>query len=65
MPQSTTSDSPSSPLIIHGRIHGGIAQGAGEALLEHCHYDAQDGQLLAASLMTVPRRPTCRSMPPI
>jgi len=45
------------PLIIHGQIHGGIAQGAGQALLEHCHYDAQDGQLLAASFMdyAVPR----------
>jgi len=45
------------PLIIHGQIHGGIAQGAGQALLEHCHYDPQDGQLLAASFMdyAVPR----------
>ena len=45
------------PLIIHGQIHGGIAQGAGQALLEHCHYDARDGQLLAASFMdyAVPR----------
>jgi aerobic carbon-monoxide dehydrogenase large subunit len=45
------------PLIIHGQIHGGIAQGAGQALLEHCHYDAQYGQLLAASFMdyAVPR----------
>jgi len=45
------------PLIIHGQIHGGIAQGAGQALLEHCHYDPRDGQLLAASFMdyAVPR----------
>jgi aerobic carbon-monoxide dehydrogenase large subunit len=39
------------PLIIHGQIHGGIAQGVGQALLEHCHYDRDSGQLLAASLM--------------
>ena len=39
------------PLIIHGQIHGGIAQGAGQALLEHCHYDAASGQLLAGSFM--------------
>src|SRR5205807_1173244 len=39
------------PLIIHGQIHGGIAQGVGQALLEHCHYDPESGQLLAASFM--------------
>jgi aerobic carbon-monoxide dehydrogenase large subunit len=45
------------PLIIHGQVHGGIAQGAGQALFEHCHYDAESGQLLAASFMdyAVPR----------
>ena len=25
------------PLIIHGQTHGGIAQGVGQALLEHCY----------------------------
>jgi len=39
------------PLIIHGQIHGGIAQGVGQALLEHAHYDPDSGQLLAASFM--------------
>jgi carbon-monoxide dehydrogenase large subunit len=39
------------PLIIHGQVHGGIAQGAGQALLEHCHYDPETGQLLAGSFM--------------
>jgi carbon-monoxide dehydrogenase large subunit len=39
------------PLIIHGQVHGGIAQGVGQALLEHCHYDPDSGQLLAASFM--------------
>jgi aerobic carbon-monoxide dehydrogenase large subunit len=39
------------PLIIHGQIHGGIAQGVGQALLEHCHYDPDSGQMLAASFM--------------
>jgi carbon-monoxide dehydrogenase large subunit len=39
------------PLIIHGQVHGGIAQGVGQALLEHAHYDPQSGQLLAGSLM--------------
>jgi carbon-monoxide dehydrogenase large subunit len=39
------------PLIIHGQVHGGIAQGVGQALLEHAHYDPESGQMLAASLM--------------
>ena len=45
------------PLILHGQTHGGIAQGAGQALLEHAYYDPADGQMLAGSLMdyTLPR----------
>lgn len=39
------------PLIIHGQTHGGIAQGVGQALLEHCFYDAETGQLLSGSFM--------------
>ncbi len=39
------------PLIIHGQVHGGIAQGVGQALREHCHYDPETGQLLSASFM--------------
>jgi carbon-monoxide dehydrogenase large subunit len=39
------------PLIIHGQTHGGIAQGVGQALLEHCFYDASSGQMLAGSFM--------------
>ncbi len=39
------------PLILHGQTHGGIAQGAGQALLENCHYDRETGQLLGASFM--------------
>ena len=38
------------PLILHGQTHGGIAQGAGQALMEHCVYDEQ-GQMLSASFM--------------
>ena len=29
------------PMIVHGQVQGGIAQGAGQALLEHCAYDAE------------------------
>jgi carbon-monoxide dehydrogenase large subunit len=39
------------PMILHGQTHGGIAQGVGQALWEHCHYDPESGQLLSATLM--------------
>lgn len=39
------------PMIVEGQVHGGIAQGIGQALLEGVHYDAQSGQLLTASYM--------------
>ncbi|MDH7795605.1 MULTISPECIES: xanthine dehydrogenase family protein molybdopterin-binding subunit [unclassified Beijerinckia] len=39
------------PMILHGQTHGGIAQGVGQALMEQCWYDAQDGQNLSASFM--------------
>ena len=44
------------PLLLEGQVHGGIAQGAGQALMEGAVYDAE-GQLLTASLMdyTLPR----------
>ena len=38
------------PMIVEGQVHGGVAQGIGQALLEHCVYD-KDGQLLTGSLM--------------
>ncbi|MFZ0838511.1 MAG: xanthine dehydrogenase family protein molybdopterin-binding subunit [Xanthobacteraceae bacterium] len=38
------------PMIVHGQVQGGIAQGAGQALLERCAYDAS-GQLLSGSFM--------------
>ena len=38
------------PMIVEGQVHGGIAQGIGQALLEGVRYDA-DGQLLTASYM--------------
>ena len=38
------------PMIVHGQIHGGVAQGIGQALLERCAYDA-DGQLMTGSFM--------------
>ncbi len=44
------------PMIVEGQIQGGVAQGIGQALLEHAVYDAQ-GQLMSGSFMdyTMPR----------
>lgn len=44
------------PMIVEGQVHGGIAQGVGQALLEGAVYDT-NGQLLTASYMdyTMPR----------
>jgi len=39
------------PMIVEGQIHGGIAQGIGQALLEHGIYDTESGQLLTGSYM--------------
>jgi aerobic carbon-monoxide dehydrogenase large subunit len=38
-------------MIVEGQIHGGIAQGVGQALLERVVYDDASGQLLTGSLM--------------
>jgi carbon-monoxide dehydrogenase large subunit len=47
------------PLLARGQIQGGVAQGAGQALLEDVVYD-RDGQLLTGSLMdyAIPRADT-------
>jgi carbon-monoxide dehydrogenase large subunit len=39
------------PMIVEGQVHGGLAQGIGQALLERCVYDRESGQLLSGSLM--------------
>ncbi len=39
------------PMLLAGQVHGGIAQGLGQALFEHTVYDEQSGQLLSGSLM--------------
>lgn len=45
------------PMIVEGQVHGGLAQGIGQALLEGCRYDEESGQLLTGSLLdyTLPR----------
>jgi CO/xanthine dehydrogenase Mo-binding subunit len=51
------------PIIVAGQVHGGVAQGLGEAFYEHMRY-GDDGQPLTASLLdyAVPR---ASDMPPL
>jgi len=49
------------PMIVAGQVHGGIAQGIGQAMLEEAIYD-EDGNLLTASLIDYPI-PTASDMP--
>ena len=55
---------PINPMIVGGQIHGGIAQGLGQALMEYARYDDLSGQLMTGSLMdyAVPR---ADDIPPI
>lgn len=39
------------PLLLVGQIHGGAAQGIGQALMEQAVYDPDDGQLVTGTLM--------------
>jgi aerobic carbon-monoxide dehydrogenase large subunit len=39
------------PLLLEGQVHGGVAQGIGQALMEELAYDPRSGQLLAGSFM--------------
>jgi len=39
------------PMLTVGQVQGGVAQGIGQAMLEHTVYDAQSGQMLSGSLM--------------
>jgi carbon-monoxide dehydrogenase large subunit len=45
------------PLLVKGQVHGGIAQGVGQALMEDIVYEPGTGQLLSGSFMdyTMPR----------
>jgi aerobic carbon-monoxide dehydrogenase large subunit len=51
------------PLIVKGQVMGGVAQGLGQAVLEHTVYDPQSGQLLAGSFMDY-AMPRAEDMPP-
>ena len=51
------------PMIVEGQVHGGVAQGIGQALLEGAIYD-KDGQLVSGSFMdySMPRAETMPSL---
>jgi carbon-monoxide dehydrogenase large subunit len=52
------------PLMLAGQVHGGTAQGIGQALMENAVYDPDSGQLLSASL-TDYALPRAADVPPI
>ena len=39
------------PMVVEGQVHGALAQGVGQALLENAVYDRDTGQLLAGTFM--------------
>ncbi len=39
------------PMLVDGQVHGGLAQGLGQAVFENCVYDPDSGQLLTGSFM--------------
>jgi carbon-monoxide dehydrogenase large subunit len=51
------------PMIAKGQAHGAIAQGVGQALLEHAVYDPGSGQLVAGSFMDY-AMPRADDLPP-
>ncbi len=52
------------PMIVEGQIHGAMAQGLGQALMEHMLYDKDSGQLVSGSFMDY-AMPRAADFPPI
>ncbi|AWK90091.1 xanthine dehydrogenase family protein molybdopterin-binding subunit [Azospirillum thermophilum] len=52
------------PLLVMGQVHGGVAQGLGQALQERVVYDPDSGQLLSGSFMDY-QMPRAVDLPPI
>ncbi len=52
------------PMIVEGQVHGGVAQGIGQAMLEHCIYEEGTAQLINGSFMdyAMPRADNIPSM---
>jgi aerobic carbon-monoxide dehydrogenase large subunit len=55
---------PINPLIVEGQLHGGLAQGIGQALSEGCYLDRDSGQVLTGSYMDY-GMPRAGSVPPL
>ena len=45
------------PMLVAGQVHGGVAQGIGQAIMENTVYDNETGQMISSSFMdyTMPR----------
>ena len=52
------------PLLLAGQVHGGVAQGIGQALMENIAFDARSGQMLTASFLDY-AMPRADDLPPI
>ena len=52
------------PVVVEGQIHGGIATGLGQALLEHAIYEPGSAQLLTGSFMDY-ALPRAADVPPL
>lgn len=52
------------PMIVHGQVQGGVAQGIGQALFEQAFYEKESGQLLTASFVDY-RLPRAGDLPDI
>jgi carbon-monoxide dehydrogenase large subunit len=51
-------------MIVQGQVHGALASGLGQALLEHAIYDTEGGQLVTGSFMDY-AMPRATDMPPL
>jgi carbon-monoxide dehydrogenase large subunit len=52
------------PLLLAGQVHGGIAQGIGQAMLERCLFDGETGQMVTGSLLDY-CLPRAADLPPV
>ena len=52
------------PMIVEGQLHGGLAQGIGQVLMENCAYDPNSGQILSGSFLDY-AMPRADTIPPI
>ena len=52
------------PLLVYGQIHGGVAQGLGQVMMEAIRYEPGSGQMVTGSFMDY-AMPRASDMPPI